>query len=88
MTDDTGREVPDEVSRITREVTARAIRRLSILEVVITVTAVALALVAGGVLAFMFQMSLGWPFRSTWAGASLLLFVIPAVLAWLKERRS
>lgn len=76
------------MSRITHRITARAIRRLSLLEGLMMGAAAVLALVAGAGAAFQMQRSLAWPFRPAWAASSLVLFIIPAFVAWLKDRRS
>ena len=83
-----GRDEAYEVGRITRKVTARAIRRLSLLEGLMMGAAAVLALVGGAGVAFQLQRLLAWPFRPTWAASSLLFFIIPAFVAWLKARRS
>jgi hypothetical protein len=80
--------VDDEGTRITREVAARAILRLRVLEVAMLVGTVFLCLLAGAVLALLLATSLGLSFRTTWAVASLLLFTVPAMVAWRRERRS
>ena len=76
-----------EVHRATREVTGRAIRRLAVLEVVFTVAAAGLSLVAGALVAYVTREPFGWPFRSTWIVASIVLFSIPAAIVWVRERR-
>jgi hypothetical protein len=77
---------PDEVEAA-REVTARALRRLNILEYVILFFALVLALLGGAMVAWVVTSSTDLPFRWTWAGASLLLFVLPGALVYLRERR-
>ncbi|HEX9885315.1 MAG TPA: hypothetical protein VGA70_02465 [Longimicrobiales bacterium] len=76
----------DLESRLTRQVAGRAIRRLGILEVMLLGGAMALALVAGALVAFVLDASLGWPFRPTWAAASLLLFILPGALTLRRHR--
>ena len=76
-----------EEQRRAREVAGRAIRRLNILEWVVVLLAAVLALAAGAVAAFLLADAAGLPFRPTWAVASVLLFVIPAVGVWLRDRR-
>jgi hypothetical protein len=77
---------PDEVEAA-REVTARAIRRLNILEYVILLFALVLALLGGALVAWVASSATDIPFRWIWAGASLLLFVLPGALVYLRERR-
>lgn len=81
------RDDDEEGSRIAREVAGRAIRRLGLLEAAIMAAAVALSLLAGALVAFLLAAS-GLPFRATWAVASVLFFVIPALAIWLRDRRS
>ena len=87
-----GREEPplldDEATRIARKVAGRAIMRLGLLELAMLVTAVFLCLLAGGVLALLVSTTFPVSFRLAWAVASLVLFVVPAVFAWRRERRS
>ncbi|MXW17700.1 MAG: hypothetical protein F4139_10545 [Gemmatimonadetes bacterium] len=65
----------------------RAARRLNILELII-LSAAAIASIAGGWLAALLATrAFGFPFRMTWVGASLALFVIPALAAYLVNRR-
>jgi hypothetical protein len=77
---------PDEVEAA-REVAARAIRRLNILEYVILFFALALALLGGALVAWVVSSATDLSFRWTWAAASLLLFVLPGALVYLRERR-
>lgn len=74
-----------EGSRLAREVAGRAIRRLGLLEAVIMTAAAVLALLAGAVVAYLLT-SVGWPFRTTWAVASILFFAVPALVTWLRDR--
>jgi uncharacterized membrane protein len=74
-------------SQKVRQVAERAVRRLNVLEYVILAVAAVLALLAGAVAAFLLEAALGFPFRPTWAVASLALFCIPAAVAYLKEKR-
>jgi hypothetical protein len=77
---------PDEIEAA-REVTARALRRLNMLEYVILFFALVLALLGGALVAWVVSSSTDLAFRWTWAGASLLLFVLPGALVYLRERR-
>lgn len=77
----------DEPHQATRRMMAQASRRLSILEYVFLLAAVVLALLGGALAAWGLQAGLGLPFRLTWAVTSLLLFIVPAVVVWRRERR-
>lgn len=70
-----------------KEVTQRAIRRLDLLEWAIFGIGALLAMGGGAVVAGLLAVAGGWDFRSTWIGASLLLFVVPGVAALVKIRR-
>ena len=75
-----------EQARLTREVTARAIRRLSIIEAMIMVGMVAFTLLGGAIGAFLLQMSFGWAFRPTWIGTSVALFVGAVLIVRIRDR--
>jgi hypothetical protein len=77
-----------EEAEAAREIMDRAIRRLNALEYVILLFALVMALVGGALVAWVLGMALGFPFRWSWAGASLLLFIVPGGFAYLRERRS
>lgn len=77
----------EAASRQVRQVAERAIRRLNVLEYVILAAAAGLALLAGGLAALVLDAALGLPFRTTWLVASLVLFVIPAWIAYSRERK-
>ena len=70
-----------------RRVVSRAIRRLNVLEVVITSAAVIIALVGGWLGALLARGLVGLPLRPTWMVLSVVLFVIPAALALTMDRR-
>lgn len=74
-------------SRAAREAMERAIRRLNLLEFMILGGA-AFAAVVGGWLTAWLARGLGAPFRFTWFLASFLLFVVPGVLVWSRDRRA
>jgi len=57
------------------------------LEWVIFAVGAGLAAGGGAVIAWMLSRLAGWDFRSTWIGASLLLFVVPGVLSIRQIRR-
>lgn len=71
-----------------REAIGRAIRRLGVLEYVILGIIILLSLACGALIAFLATSLLEVPFRITWAVASILVFVIPAVLVWSREMRA
>ncbi len=71
----------------TNEVMDRAIRRLGVLEWLFLALAAAGALLAGALVAWILQQSVGWSFRVTWAVTALLLFVVPGSISWLRLRR-
>ncbi len=70
-----------------RQVVSRAIRRLNVLETLILGVAVGIALLGGWLGALLARSAFGLPLRTTWMVLSVLLFVVPAVLAWTMERR-
>lgn len=76
-----------EAARVTHEITARAIRRLDILEWVILAGAAGLAVLGGAVLAWLLYVPLGVSFRTVWIVASLVLFVVPGVISLARLRR-
>lgn len=76
-----------EAARMAQVVTRRAIKRLDILEWVILFAGVGLAMFGGAVVAWIFAGMAGWDFRTTWIGASIVLFVVPGGIAVIKIRR-
>jgi len=74
-------------ARITREVAGRAVRRLDVLEYFILLAAVILALLGGALVAWILGTEVGFPFRISWAVASLLLFIVPGGIVYLRELR-
>ena len=72
----------------TRRMMETAIRRLNVLEYVILGIAMALALLAGALAAWMVEGVTGAPFRLTWALSSLLFFVVPGWVVFQRERRA
>ena len=70
----------------TRRMMETAIRRLNVLEYVILGVAMALALLAGLLTAWMVENLTSIPFRLTWALASLLFFVVPGWVAFRREQ--
>jgi uncharacterized membrane protein len=77
----------EELARVTRQIAARAARRLDFLEWVIMAGAGVAAAVGGALLALLLGLTVGLPFRITWIVASLLLFIIPGWLALRKVKK-
>jgi uncharacterized membrane protein len=76
-----------EAARQARAVTQRAIRRLDVLEWLIFGFGAVLAALGGALVAWLLAGMASWDFRSTWIGASLLLFVVPGAIAVVKIRK-
>ncbi len=72
----------------TRRMMETAIRRLNVLEYVILGVAMALALLAGALAAWMVENLTGAPFRLTWALSSLLFFIVPGWVVLRRERQA
>ncbi|NIP59661.1 MAG: hypothetical protein GWM92_15155 [Gemmatimonadetes bacterium] len=70
---------------LAREVMARAIRRLNILEYLILGAAAALATGAGAATAWVLSATLDAPFRLSWLVSSILFFGIPGALVYGRE---
>jgi uncharacterized membrane protein len=81
------RRSAEEDARITREITARAIRRLDILEWVILTGVAALSVVGGWLVALVLSTAVGLPFRPVWIAAAVLIFSVPGAIAWRRTRR-
>lgn len=71
-----------------REVTARAVRRLGWLELVLLLLAALVALVAGALTAWLLEDALGWTFRPAWLASSTLYLVGPALVVRVRDRRA
>ena len=76
----------EEAERV-QAVARRAVRRLDILEWVIFAVGGVLAALGGAFIAWMCAALAGWDFRSTWIGASLLLFVVAGATAIVQIKR-
>lgn len=76
-----------EDTRLTREVTLRAIRRLDILEWVTMGGAAMLAVGGGWLVALLLEDMVTWSFRTVWTVAALLLFLIPGAVTFTQLRR-
>jgi len=74
-------------AQIMHEVTSRAIRRLDVLEWVILAGAVVLAAGGGAAVAWLIAPTIEPGFRPTWAVTSMLLFIVPGLIALIRMRR-
>ena len=81
------RDPGEEETRIARAAMSRAIRRLNLLEAILLGASVVAAVAGGWLAALLARSAFGFPLGTTWLFASLLLFAIPAALAWTMERR-
>lgn len=72
----------------TRRMMETAIRRLNVLEYVILGVAMALALLAGALAAWMVESLTGAHFRVMWVVSSLLFFVVPGAVVLRRERET
>lgn len=79
-------EVTAREARLLQEVAHRAARRLDVLEWVALAMAAGLAVVGGGVVAWLLAPLVGVPLRTLWVVAALLMFVLPGWAA-LRRRR-
>ena len=70
-----------------RQVMSRAIRRLNLLEAILLGAAAVAAVLGGWLAAYLGRGAFGWPFRTTWLAAAILLFGVPGVVAWTMDRR-
>lgn len=66
----------------------RAIRRLNALEYVILAVAVLLAMGGGALVALLLSSSFDLAFRPIWLAASVVLFVVPGLVAFRREARN
>ncbi|MCH2653252.1 MAG: hypothetical protein MK117_01860 [Gemmatimonadetes bacterium] len=73
--------------RVTQEVTARAIRRLNVLEWVILGGAGLIAVLGGALVSWLIAAQLKVSFRLTWIGLSMLLLVVPGLIVILRSGR-
>ena len=77
---------PADVQAV-RAALKRAARRLNVLELIILGAAAIAALAGGWLAAFLAGRAFGLPFGTTWVVSSLALFLIPALAAFLVDRR-
>ncbi|HIA72941.1 MAG TPA: hypothetical protein EYO20_04130 [Gemmatimonadetes bacterium] len=73
--------------KVAREVAARAILRLNLLEWVILGGAGLIAILGGWLVSWLIAPQLKVSFRSTWMGLSMLLFAVPGLIAIFRLRR-
>ncbi|RMH21219.1 MAG: hypothetical protein D6701_02685, partial [Gemmatimonadetes bacterium] len=83
MSADGGRGAPE-----TRRLMARAVRRLDALETALLLGAAVLALAGGALAAWLLRSAAGFPFWPSWVVASLLLFVVPGLVAYGRHNRA
>jgi uncharacterized membrane protein YhaH (DUF805 family) len=76
-----------EEARVTSEVARRAIRRLDFLEWVILAAALGLALGGGALVAWVLTGTSSGAFRRTWMIVSALLFIVPGVIVFVRNKR-
>jgi uncharacterized membrane protein len=76
-----------EAAARAHEVAQRAIRRLDMLESVMIAGGAVLALLAGALISWLLVGAEGVGFRRTWIVTSLILFVVPGVIAIFKIRK-
>lgn len=74
-------------AQVAHEVAARAIRRLDALEWVILAGAMVLAIVGGAAVAWLIAPTVGFGFRPIWTVMSVVLFVVPGVIAIMRMRK-
>ncbi len=76
-----------QISRKTQRMMETAIRRLNALEFVILGVAMVLSMLAGWITAWLLEIVISAPFRTSWTVSSLLFFVIPGAIVLKRERR-
>ncbi len=74
-------------AQVVHEVAARAIRRLDILEWVLLAAAMILAIGGGAAVAWLIAPTVDVGFRPIWMVMSVLLFVVPGVIAITRMRK-
>ena len=74
-------------ARLAQDAMQRALWRLNVLEYLILFGATLLALAGGALVAWILTTAAGFPFRTTWVVASLLLFIVPGGTVYLRELR-
>ena len=79
--------IDQEDVRVTQEVTARAIRRLNVLEWVILGGAGLIAVLGGALVSWLIAAQLKVSFRLTWIGLSMLLLAVPGLIVILRSGR-
>ncbi len=82
-----GKKQPEEKYEGTRAELDQATRSLGVLEHLFLMVAAIASLLAGALVAWLLMQAFGLPFRLTWAIASLVLFIVPGTLSYLRVRR-
>lgn len=80
-------ERDDMDARHIREVARRAVWRITVLEYVLLGAAAVLAVLAGGLAAWALARWGGLPLVPSWIVVAVLVFAIPALAVWYRERR-
>jgi hypothetical protein len=81
-----GRGSPQE-AQAARDALRWVLGRLTVLEYLILFLAMLLALLGGALVAWVLDAVVSISFRWLWAGASLLLFILPGGFVYLREFR-
>lgn len=71
----------------TRESLRRARSRLNALEFILLGGAAIFSLVGGALLAYLISAGSDLPFRSTWFVTSIVIFLVPAGIVYIRELR-
>ncbi len=77
-----------EEAKAAKEAVSWILGRLAVLETLILFLAMVLALLGGALVAWILGAVVPVSFRWLWAGASLLLFILPGGFVYLRELRS
>lgn len=62
-------------------------RNLGVLEHLFLMVAAITSLIAGALVAWLLTQGFELPFRTTWAVASLVLFIVPGTMSYLRVRK-
>lgn len=81
------RRSEEQDARLAQQIAAKAAKRLDYLEWVILAGAALVATGGGALVAVLFKDLMGLPFRPTWIGSAVLLFVVPGSVALHKVRK-
>lgn len=83
-----GTGVSEREARAAREVTARAIRRLDLLQALLLVGTGVLAVGGGALIAWLLAARAGLPFRATWIATSVVIFVVSGGISLVRMARA